>query len=381
LPALVSAGMKHLTEIIDSAPGFFASSYAEARQLFRDACIAQGAALFEHPHPLKGPGGEALAIDVALVGPADASNLLVVISGTHGVEGFAGSGCQVGWLRLYSRADLPPDTAVLLVHMLNPWGCAWARRQTEDNVDLNRNFCDFDETLPDNPLYEAIHNMIVNPMAVVRAAKDPSLAAFRAKSGDAALAVALFSGQYQHSDGVGYGGSQATWSNNTLRTIVAKHAMTAKRAVVLDVHTGLGPYGYGTLLSAEPAGSFGLQRARSYFGPGVSAVSEDASVPYEVHGNLLAWIAQELPGEITCIAIEFGTLPLAGLLELQVDDCRMRNFHDAWAALSTTIRRDLTDFFFPATADWLQAALLRSSQMIHLGLRGMQYDVAQRTAN
>jgi hypothetical protein len=193
--------------------------------------------------------------------------------------------------------------------------------------------------------------------------------------------VALFSGQYQHSDGVGYGGSQATWSNNTLRTIVAKHAMTAKRAVVLDVHTGLGPYGYGTLLSAEPAGSFGLQRARSYFGPGVSAVSEDASVPYEVHGNLLAWIAQELPCEITCIAIEFGTLPLAGLLELQVDDCRMRNFHDAWTALSATIRRDLTDFFFPATADWLQAALLRSSQMIHLGLRGMQYDGARRTAN
>jgi hypothetical protein len=41
----------------------------------------------------------------------------------------------------------------------------------------------------------------------------------------------------------------------------------------------------------------------------------------------------------------------------------------------------LTDFFFPATADWLQAALLRSSQMIHLSLRGMQYDVARRSAN
>jgi hypothetical protein len=373
--------MKHLMGIIDSAPGFFANSYAEARRLFREACLAQDASLFEHQHPLKGPAGETLAIDVALVGPANASNLLVVISGTHGVEGFAGSGCQVGWLRLYHRSDLPPDTAVLLIHMLNPWGCAWARRQTEDNVDLNRNFCDFEGSLPDNPLYEAIHAMIVNPLPVVRAAKDASLSAFRAKSGDAALAAALFSGQYQHSDGVGYGGSQATWSNTALRAIVARHAMSAKRAVVLDVHTGLGPYGYGTLLSVEPAGSAALQRARSYFGPGVSAVSEDPAVPYEVHGNLLAWIAREIACEITCVAIEFGTLPLAGLLELQVDDCRLLNFHDAWASLSSTIRRDLIDFFFPATTDWLQSALMRSSQMIQLGLRGMQYDSARRAAH
>jgi hypothetical protein len=363
---------------MDSAPVFFASTYAEARDLFRDACVAHGASVVEYPHPLKGPEGEALAIDVARFGPADASNLLVVISGTHGVEGLAGSGCQVAWLRLHKGTDLPADTAVLLVHLLNPWGCAWARRQTEDNVDLNRNFCDFDEELPANPLYEAVHDIVVSPVHVVRAANDPALRAFRQANGDQALAAALFSGQYQHSDGVGFGGSKASWSNTTLQSILGTHAMSAKRAVVIDIHTGLGPFGYGTLLSADLPDSPAFSRARSHFGPGVVSVSEDASVPYEIHGNLLNWITATLPCEVTSIAIEFGTSQLAGLLELQVDDCRLRNFHDSWAALSQEIRCDLVEFFFPATIDWMQSVMLRTLQMIHLAIRGMQYRPSEK---
>jgi hypothetical protein len=326
-------------------------------------------------YPLKGPDGETLATDVALVGPADAKNLLIVISGTHGVEGLAGSGCQVAWLRLHTRADLPPDTAVLLLHMLNPWGCAWARRQTEDNVDLNRNFCDFDGELPVNPLYESVHDIVVSPAHLVRAAADPSLSAFRKAHGDAALAAALFSGQYQHGDGVGFGGSKATWSNSTLRAIIAQYGMTADRVVVVDIHTGLGPFGYGTLLCAEPPGSAALRRARSYFGRSVVAVSEEASVPYEIHGNLLNWLSQTMSCEVTCIAVEFGTDKIDGLLDLQVDDCRLRNFHDAWASLSRAIRTELVEFFFPATNDWLQSVMLRTLQMTHLAVRGMQDSV------
>jgi hypothetical protein len=365
--------MNNLIDIIDSAPAFFASTYAEARDLFREACVAHGTSVVEYPHPLKGPQGELLAIDVALLGPSEASNLFIITSGTHGLEGLAGSGCQVAWLRLCKSIELPADTAVLLVHMLNPWGCAWARRQTEDNVDLARNFCNFDEKLPVNSLYEAIHDIVVSRERVVRAADDPSLADFRGEKGVSALAAALFSGQYQHSDGVGFGGNKASWSNNTFRTIVETYALSAKRVVLLDIHTGLGPFGYGNLLSLEPPGSPALSRARSLFGPGVGSISEDPSVPYEVHGNMLNWISNKLRCEVTSVAIEFGTSNVERLLELQVDDCRLRNFHDSWAALSQVIRSDLVEFFFPATTDWLQSVMLRTLQVIHLAIRGMQY--------
>ena len=363
--------MTLLAAALESVPQFFASSYAAARASFREACAAAGVPVIAYPHPSTGPHGEELAIDVASIGPSDAKHLLIVICGTHGLEGLAGSGCQVAWLRLNGPAALPADTAVLLIHMLNPWGCAWSRRQTEDNVDLNRNFCDFTEALPANTLYEAVHEIVMGPPQPLRAAADPALAAFRQANGEQNLADALFSGQHSHSDGVGFGGNQSTWSNVTLASIVAAHARAAKRVVVLDIHTGLGPFGYGTLLCAEPAQSPALRRARAYFGPGVVAVSEAAAVPYDIHGNLLNWFSSELACEVTSIGVEFGTGRLEALLELQVDDCRLQRSPASWAEQGDDIRRDLVAFFYPATADWLQSVMLRTLQTMHLALRGM----------
>jgi len=40
------------------------------------------------------------------------------------------------------------------------------------------------------------------------------------------------------------------------------------------------------------------------------------------------WSSTELQGEVTSIAIKFGTSKLAGLPELQVNDCRLHNFND-----------------------------------------------------
>ena len=49
-------------------------------------------------NPASGFHGEELSIDYAWFGASDAPKVLVLISGTHGAEGFCGSGCQVGWL-------------------------------------------------------------------------------------------------------------------------------------------------------------------------------------------------------------------------------------------------------------------------------------------
>ena len=66
-----------------------------------------------------------------------------MVSGTHGVEGFCGSGAQIDWLRRGEAASLPVDVAALMVHAVNPYGFAWLRRVTEENIDLNRNWIDF----------------------------------------------------------------------------------------------------------------------------------------------------------------------------------------------------------------------------------------------
>lgn len=119
----------------------FPPAYAPARERFLRAAERRGGTLWSYPIGARGPHGEELSVDVAQVGPRDPESMLVVSSGLHGVEGFAGSAIQHQLLSAQLESlDLPPDTGVLLVHALNPYGFAWVRRVNESNVDLNRNF-------------------------------------------------------------------------------------------------------------------------------------------------------------------------------------------------------------------------------------------------
>ncbi len=188
-----------------------------------------------------------LATDYAWLGAADAPNVLVVISGTHGVEGFAGSGPQVDLLR--HPPALPGHTAVLLMHGVNPHGFAWWPRVTEENVDLNRNWVDFSKPLPANPGYDELreHDSPRSLDAATLARHEAAIAAFREPHGVRAERRARSSGQYVDAAGIFDGGSAPTW---------------ARRIAIVDMHTGLGPYGYGEPICDHAPGSDRVARAR-----------------------------------------------------------------------------------------------------------------------
>ncbi|MGE5150764.1 MAG: DUF2817 domain-containing protein, partial [Rhodospirillaceae bacterium] len=94
-----------------SIPACFSESYAEARTKFCRAAAQAGGAIrsWSNPHA-RGPDGEKLYLDTARFGPADARNMLVLISSTHGVEGHCGSGAQIAWLATGGADKLPEDT-------------------------------------------------------------------------------------------------------------------------------------------------------------------------------------------------------------------------------------------------------------------------------
>ena len=119
----------------------------EGRDKFRRAVSSAGGVLSSSP--LVGvEDDDDLTIDFGLFLPpsSDSSppkieNLLVHISGTHGVEGPAGSAIQLASLNYLSSHPLShPTTGVLFVHGLNAYGFKHHRRVNENNVDLNRNF-------------------------------------------------------------------------------------------------------------------------------------------------------------------------------------------------------------------------------------------------
>ena len=192
-----------------NASRFFRPSYAAARAAFREAAAARGLTIHTHRNPTAGAEGEDLTTDVALLGPEDARRLMIVLSGTHGAEGFCGSGIQVGWLS--GREPLPADTAILMIHAINPYGFSHVRRVTEDNVDLNRNFVDHGNAKPENPGYEQLRDFIC-PKEWTEESERRNLAALHAYAqvhGMDALETAVASGQYVDPQGVFYGEGSA----------------------------------------------------------------------------------------------------------------------------------------------------------------------------
>ena len=117
---------------------YFSPDYATARKRFRAAARAAGATLDAIALEARGPAGEDLTVDFARWGERDARRVLLHTSGLHGVEAYAGSAIQLAVLA--SPPEPPAGCALLLAHVLNPYGMAWRRRANEHNVDLNRNF-------------------------------------------------------------------------------------------------------------------------------------------------------------------------------------------------------------------------------------------------
>ena len=134
----------------------FRPDYAACRDYFLDLANASGGALVRAANRAMGPGGIELSTEFMRLGPSRAERALILVSGTHGAEGFAGSAIQCAWLAAARGGVLPDNLAVLLVHGLNSFGFAHLRRVNEINVDLNRNFIDHEAEHPHNEGYAQI---------------------------------------------------------------------------------------------------------------------------------------------------------------------------------------------------------------------------------
>ncbi|HIK83706.1 MAG TPA: DUF2817 domain-containing protein, partial [Myxococcales bacterium] len=141
--------------------GLYSSTYAESREKFLTACQTAGLEVEHHVNPERGVDGEELATDVARLGAADASKVMLLSSGTHGVEGFCGSAIQTGLLRSRDELALPDDVAIVFVHAVNPHGMSWSRRETEEGVDVTRNLSHHKYDPMPNPDYELLRDLLV----------------------------------------------------------------------------------------------------------------------------------------------------------------------------------------------------------------------------
>lgn len=343
--------------IANAIPAY--DSYTEAREHFLRGVEGLGALTTDrHVLPLA-TAGEDITMDVAVLGDAGATSALVILSGTHGVEGFAGSGLQ--WLLLEQLRAAPERLAglrLVLIHALNPWGFAMLRRVDQDNIDINRNFVDHQQRYPVNHHYQALKDVIdpvdYGPDTIQLTQR--RLYAYAGQHGPEALKQAVQGGQYVNPRGMFFGGHEVSWSRRCLDQTLQRHLGDARRVVVLDLHTGLGEYGQAGVLSSAAPDSGQWRRTRDWWGSRASTTARPDSPSAVLSGPL----KQALPGmlseaEVTAVTIEFGTLPPEHIFAAM----QVENWHTHYGggdqAVRDRMRVDLKRAFFPDDPGWRES--------------------------
>ena len=334
----------------------FSQSYAEARRKFIAAAGARHLAVETHVLPERhGTSGEALAMDVALLGPPDADAVLVLTSATHGIEGYCGSGAQIGLMHDegFVGAVQEARVAVLLVHAVNPHGFSYGRRVNEDNVDLNRNFRDFTVPAPANAAYAEVHPLLIPETWPPAPENEAAIGAYIAAHGERAYQAALTGGQHEFPDGLFFCGTHAAWSNRTVRSVLRRHASSRRRVAWIDFHTALGPRGHGEKIYNGHDRPADLARARSWWGADVTSFYDGSSTSAPIAGFVTSAGYDECPGaEFTAIALEYGTVPLLQVLQALRADHWLHNHPEAPAARRAPIRQQMRDAFHIDADDW-----------------------------
>jgi hypothetical protein len=352
-----------------NAASYFSQSYAEARGRFTAEARGSAVRLSSMASPRwRGIHAEALSIDVAWFGPEAPAAVVIVTSGTHGVEGFAGSAFQCWYAAEARRRVVPQGVAVVLVHAINPHGFSYCRRVNEDNVDLNRNFVDFRRPRPSAPEYSRLHGAIVPAKWVgdERRHADSVLRDAWESLGMRGFQNAVCRGQYDHPDGLFFGGRKPSWSNTVWRGWVARLPQSIEFLAHIDIHTGLGPLGYGELLYTLPRNLAAADLAREcYEGMGVRVAGDTDSAATPVAGTINhSLIEANSTAAKMSISIEFGTVKFRRMFDALRADNWWNNHASPEKPGAVGVREELVNCFYPSSDEWRRSVLERSEEVL-----------------
>jgi hypothetical protein len=359
---------------VDGADSFSAD-YAGARGRFLDAAAHAGATVVSYGRDdVRGRDGEALACDVAVLGAADAPAAALVISGTHGAEGYCGSAIQHRWLTSGGAGRIPFGVKVVLVHAINPWAVSHKTRATENNVDLNRNFLTQAEfRAGPNPAYDLLAPFLHGP-AGNAGDQFADYGRYRAclERHGAAVEAQSWAGQRAHPDGLFYTGTAPEWSNRTFRHILQQHLSGTGRIGFIDWHTGIGLSGEVVALIFDDVASEAFATAAGWWRPGLGGASVRGPGEGPAYRGLLCRaIRQELAApRIAGAVIEFGTVGDYGIFCADRLD-RWLRFEGRADPDHDRLREDYRAACCPDDLGWQRHVLARGPELVDQMVAGV----------
>lgn len=352
-----------------------AQSYQSARNKFLTLCKDKALYVESHIMPdIVGVNGEELAMDVAHFGSLNADRCLLISSAVHGIEGYCGSAVQCALLESDFLEQCPKNTAVVLVHAVNPHGFSFGRRVNEHNIDVNRNFSDFSIPIQKNEAFLALAEEIFpkNWHGSDLSKVHEKASAFIAENGQEAYQAALMGGQHDRSDCTFYGGTQDSWSKTEWFDLSVSLSNRYKFVVHLDIHTGLGDSGECEVIYAGSPEEVGVTMAGAWFGADKVCVPGSATSNAEaIYGNLGQHLGREGVGNVS-VALEFGTQPFDKVARALIDDnwlsfnpqCDEKTKHQISSNLRTAFATD--------TPQWEAEVWSEAIQHCHNAVKGIK---------
>jgi predicted deacylase len=352
--------------ILQEGEAFFLYNFKQCQKAFLRAYSAYSGKKTHEFYPLQeSPGdkdpSQILGTDTIWLGSLDAKQVLVFISGTHGVEGFCGSAIQQFFLSQLTEDLFPQDTAILMIHSLNPWGMHWARRCDASGIDLNRNFVDYQKVEALDPEYEGILSTLMNSKDRYQEMQNQS-----EKWGQQTFDRIFSGGQYVHTWAPFFGGQSPAHGRKVIENVIELYDLPSRNTMVIDLHTGLGPWAFGELISDHLSNSHGNQQAKGIFGAAIANAHEGASFSVPKAGLLDYRFHQFMNEKGFFLTLEFGSYGSAALFEvLLIDHVYWRDYEPSSIdeADYQFYRERMIEHFCPKDSIWQQAVLFKAWQV------------------
>ena len=361
---------------------YFSESYSAGRKKFHEVCRRAGLKIEPHINPhANAPAGDELAMDVVWCGPAKAAKVMLITCGTHGLEAGPGAATILKWIEDGVHQHLPDNTAVMIVHGVNPYGWAYSSRTNEDNIDINRNFLDHSVPHPKNTVYGELHDQVISD-DVSHYGLDVSIQKFHdysRQNGANAAIHGISGGQFTDLQGLSYGGRSPSWSCETLLKLVRERLIFAKNIVAIDWHTGIGEFAEPFIIIRDTKHSKMYNRAADWWG-GEYLHCDDifggAGSP-DYSGLLLQGLQNEIrslsSADVLSVVIEFGTYGLDSMLQALFMDRWLRfKVKEPDSAEVLVLKTRLIERFYPSLPEWRHAILGHSEKIYDQALAGLR---------
>ena len=298
----------------------------------------------------------------------DKTNLIVLTTGVHGMEGYIGATMlDVFFQDVYPTLD-PADTGVLVVANVNPYGMKYFRRYNENNVDLNRNFIlDWDSfNLASNTEYPKVDTFL-GPTGKIgnglwhEVGFYLSLAKTAVTEGADTVSDALLTGQYEYPQGVYYGGNGDEASTVYLKDVFNQCLDSDYENIVhIDIHSGYGPrYNmvifnsvYETMNEKESQEAFGYDYVIAYDSESFYATTGDTT-------DFFYRLAEQkqAEAELYSTCFEFGTIGdefIDTILSLKytIDENRNHWYPTDNKLTEQIIHENYMELYYPTETAW-----------------------------